>query len=874
MLPPKFRESPGRVMSDLPPPDLGSEDNLVSSTSSSSSFVPIDKHQLQDAVQVVSEAKEFNSQLLEYVRKATPASEVTDNYHIVSVFGSQSTGKSTLLNRLFNTNFDVMDETNRQQTTKGIWMAYSLIVTTSSGPVASRGGENIFVMDVEGTDGRERGEDQDFERKAALFALSTSEVLIINVWEHQIGLYQGANMGLLKTVFEVNLSLFGRTKLEMNEHKVLLLFVIRDHIGTTSKASLAATVTQDLVKMWDSLSRPAELAHLQFSDFFDIQFHTLRHKILQPDEFSTDVQLLGDRFTDHQNDDFLFRKYYHHDIPIDGWTMYAENCWDQIDNNKDLDLPTQQILVAKFKCDEILTAVFEEFSSKFEKRHAHSVPSDIKQDVDYEELGGSLGDLREDSLENYDLMASRYNQTVYIQKRKVLEQRINDIYQELVDRHGSHMAQKYASQFAGSVSSKKLPKGVPFAEATDKLRSEVTKLFVAGCTFLTLNGSLEHAKHIATFNKNLDAILAKQRLVELNLILAKCLKKVESAVSKAIALEVSDPSETTWDKVLARFKAAGDEVFYSKYENADGLDFALGTTAATNAVALDKFQFRAWTSFHLSIKKLISKENLLLVLKDRFEDKFRYDENGIPRLYQNAHELETNYTISKEHALKALPVLTMARLADGSEIVPVYDIFDRQLQRKLGTSFGTSGDDHEEEDDGFVTDDEEEDENKCFAQIVSESEKASVVARFKKETDATFVESKRALIQHVTHIPYYIYLVILVLGWNEFMAVLRNPFFFTLLVMLGAGTYVLYQMNLLKPAMVVVQRMFDECLVVAKQRLKEFIDEPPQEHGRRIAKISGSDGVEEIEMDELQPLARAVLPLAQPPVLQAARSED
>jgi len=57
-------------------------------------------------------------------------------YNIVSVFGSQSTGKSklygilkvddaelfhlgTLLNRLFGTTFDVMDETKRQQTTKG-----------------------------------------------------------------------------------------------------------------------------------------------------------------------------------------------------------------------------------------------------------------------------------------------------------------------------------------------------------------------------------------------------------------------------------------------------------------------------------------------------------------------------------------------------------------------------------------------------------------------------------------------------------------------------------------------------------------------------------------------------------------------------------
>lgn len=72
--------------------------------------------------------------------------------------------------------------------------------------------ENILVMDVEGTDGRERGEDQDFERKSALFALATSEVLIVNIWEHQVGLYQGANMGLLKTVFEVNLQLFLKDK--------------------------------------------------------------------------------------------------------------------------------------------------------------------------------------------------------------------------------------------------------------------------------------------------------------------------------------------------------------------------------------------------------------------------------------------------------------------------------------------------------------------------------------------------------------------------------------------------------------------------------------------------------------------------------------
>lgn len=140
-----------------------------------------------------------SSNLNAYLQE-THVAEAGFNYHLISVFGSQSTGKSTLLNHLFGTEFSVMSESERRQTTKGIWMSKN----KKDGGMA----DNILVMDVEGTDGRERGEDQDFERKSALFALATSEVLIVNIWEHQVGLYQGANMGLLKTVFEVNLQLF------------------------------------------------------------------------------------------------------------------------------------------------------------------------------------------------------------------------------------------------------------------------------------------------------------------------------------------------------------------------------------------------------------------------------------------------------------------------------------------------------------------------------------------------------------------------------------------------------------------------------------------------------------------------------------------
>lgn len=40
-----------------------------------------------------------------------------------------------------------------------------------------------LIMDLEGSDGRERGEDDtSFERQSALFALSAADVLLVNMW--------------------------------------------------------------------------------------------------------------------------------------------------------------------------------------------------------------------------------------------------------------------------------------------------------------------------------------------------------------------------------------------------------------------------------------------------------------------------------------------------------------------------------------------------------------------------------------------------------------------------------------------------------------------------------------------------------------------
>ena len=63
-----------------------------------------------------------------------------------------------------------------------------------------------LVMDLEGSDGRERGEDDtNFERQSALFALAVADVLMINIWSIEIGREHGSGKPLLRTIFQVGL---------------------------------------------------------------------------------------------------------------------------------------------------------------------------------------------------------------------------------------------------------------------------------------------------------------------------------------------------------------------------------------------------------------------------------------------------------------------------------------------------------------------------------------------------------------------------------------------------------------------------------------------------------------------------------------------
>ena len=80
-------------------------------------------------------------------------------------------------------------------------------------------------------------------------------------------------------------------------------------------------------KIWETLSKPSELKDKQLSDYFDLSFSALPHKVLVPDKFEAEVQGLKKRFVEKSREDFVFSPAYHKRIPADGVAFYMEGIW-------------------------------------------------------------------------------------------------------------------------------------------------------------------------------------------------------------------------------------------------------------------------------------------------------------------------------------------------------------------------------------------------------------------------------------------------------------------------------------------------------------------------------------------------------------------
>lgn len=704
--------------------------------------------------QIIDEDANVVSNLNDYLESIGITNSGVD-YHIISIIGAQSSGKSTLLNHIFNTTFQTMNEaTGRQQTTKGIHAAYSEK-------------SKILIFDIEGSDSRERGDaDSLFERKAALFALALSEVVMVNMWQNDIGRYNASSIPLLKTVFEVNLQLFS------SESKCHLLFVIRD--ATADQKIIEGQVKRDLESIWSSLTLPPHLAGRPFEDFFIFHFFALPHLRLKKAEFDQAVVKLRDEFVDPDDSTFLFKQPTGKIIPGDGLYNYICSVWDAISQNKELNLPSQRRTLSNFRCDEFVKHSLEQFDNDVKEKiepnlqDKHIIP-------DFADVCNSVIDK---TLSYYDEESRQYVPDIVEEKRKTLLNKMGEILSQFYQTNCTNFYNKVELDFDSYIN-EQLPSNLRESEGWEQkaidelqrcskeLHDQVTKDVVHNFEWEFDTSNFETTLQNRLNKKMTDLIKDLE-----DSVLSTDLGPYKDSIDKDLNDAPTDMWKTLRQKMNSSIKKAQDEVT---------------EIIAKNTVIERHCSKRINERFHRATisRILVASRYVPQKMSLKFDEKFRQDENGKTRDWRPDDDIPLIFEEARQSGINVLKMFTQCQLREPGEPIPPNDTLTQQMINPI-TAQGL--------------------EDKFNDQI----EKVYI--------DAVRIrESKKIRI----NIPMWMWILFAYFGWSKILFLFKHPILILFIIAFAVLLYFMYK----KGYLAIIYNYLKEYSMQAASYTLNFIDE-------------------------------------------------
>ncbi|KAL4355786.1 hypothetical protein HN51_027138 [Arachis hypogaea] len=432
------------------------------------------------------------------------------SYAVVSIMGPQSSGKSTLLNYLFDTDFKEMNaDDGRSQTTKGIWIARCAGIEPCT-----------LVLDLEGTDGMEHGEEDDtsFESQSALFALAVSDIVLINMWCHDIGRHNAANRPLLKTIFQVKMKLF-------TPRKITLLFVIRDKTRTPFER-LKELLLTDIEKIWESFTKSKPDSHNEaaLSEFFSVEVVALSSYEHKEEQFKSEVAGLRQQICHSIVQDELARDLYGV-VHASDFAYSSQEIWEKIKADKDLHLPSHKVMVATVRCEKIAREKYENLAAKEEWHHS-------EEDMNHRttpEFVNRLSLQIDTCLSEYDAETTYYNEGPRSTYRNQLKEKLLQLFEPALVSALEHIGSTILNEFKHTFQTS-LNQGEDFYAAASSCIESCLSNFDKACPDVVIEMS----------NKHKVGVRKKLQCDIVSVLTSSCKEKLKEALSGSIEKELSD----------------------------------------------------------------------------------------------------------------------------------------------------------------------------------------------------------------------------------------------------------------------------------------------------------------------------------------------
>ncbi|XP_010272279.1 PREDICTED: protein ROOT HAIR DEFECTIVE 3 homolog 2 [Nelumbo nucifera] len=709
------------------------------------------------STQLIDGDGEFNATGLENFSKTVKLVECGLSYAVVAIMGPQSSGKSTLMNHLFHTNFREMDAfKGRSQTTKGIWMAKCIGIEPCT-----------IAMDLEGTDGRERGEDDTaFEKQSSLFALAISDIVLINMWCHDIGREQAANKPLLKTVFQVMMRLF-------SPRKTTLLFIIRDKTRTPLE-NLEPVLREDIQKIWDNVSKPQSHKDTPLSEFFNVEVTALASFEEKEELFKEQVAQLRQRFF-HSIAPGGLAGDRRGVVPASGFAFSAQQIWKIIKENKDLDLPAHKVMVATVRCEEIASEslshlTLDEGWIELEAAvQAGPVPG----------FGKNLSSILEKYLSEYDMEAIFFDEGVRNAKRKELESKalhlMNPAYQTMLGHLRSLSLDNFKNRLEGLIN-----RGEGFATSVRTCTQSSLLDFDHGCEDAAIQqANWDVSKVREKFCRDIEAHVESIRNAKLSEMITKYEKQLTETLTEPVESLFEAAGKDTWT-LIRRLVGRETEAAISEFSTVlTGFEF--------DQAEFDKL-VQNLRVFARSIVEKKAKEEagkVLIRMKDRFLTIFSHDKDSMPRVWTGKEDIRAITKEARASALKLLSVMAAIRLEDKPDKIEnvIFSClkdstvgFPVSNDRSMGTSVDPLASSTWEEVPPNRT-------------LITPVQCKSLWRQFTVETEYTVtqaISAQEALKESNKWLPPpWAIVALLILGFNEFIMILKNPFYLMAFFVIG-----------------------------------------------------------------------------------------
>ncbi|XP_033130921.1 protein ROOT HAIR DEFECTIVE 3 homolog 1 isoform X3 [Brassica rapa] len=723
------------------------------------------------SVQLIDGDGIYNVSGIDHFIKEVKLGECGLSYAVVSIMGPQSsgmhsfrggessaifrilqniyclTGKSTLLNSLFGTNFMEMDAfKGRSQTTKGIWLARCAGIEPCT-----------LVMDLEGTDGRERGEDDTaFEKQSALFALAISDIVLINMWCHDIGREQAANKPLLKTVFQVMMRLF-------SPRKTTMLFVIRDKTRTPLE-NLEPVLREDIQKIWDSVPKPEAHKETPMSDFFNVEVVALSSYEEKEEQFKEQVASLRQRFM-HSIAPGGLAGDRRGVIPASGFAFSADQIWRVIKENKDLDLPAHKVMVATVRCEEIANEKFSHFISNEDWRKL----DEEVQAGPVSNFGKRLTSILGSCLSEYDGEATFFDEGVRSSKRHQLQEKllqlVNPAFQDVLGHIRFGMLEKFKASF-----DKALEIGEGFSSASSAWFKSCMAQFDEECAgAIVEQADWDTAKVRDKLVRDIEVHISSIRTSKLSELTSQYESKLHGALSEPVEALLEGANDETWRTVKKLHRRETESAV-------SGFSSALACFDIEEEIR-DKM-VKSLQEYSRGVIESKAKEEagrVLMRMKERFGTIFSHDSDSMPRVWTGKEDIRAITKAARSASLKLLSVMVVIRLGDETDNIEKtlsVALLDPTTSKKSITA-----------SDPLAS--STWDEIPSSRTLITPVQCKSIWRQFKTETEYTVTQAISAQEANKRGSnwlpPPWAILALILLGFNEFMTLLRNPLYLGLL---------------------------------------------------------------------------------------------